>query len=568
MRVYWRLFSLIQPESGWMILAALMGSATIACGVGLLSTSAYLISAAALHPSIAVLTLPLVGVRFFGVTRGVFRYLERLLSHQVTFRLLATLRSSVYERLEPLLPAYLHMPARESGEMRRSGDVVQCLVSDIETLQQFYVRVVAPPAVAVLIGSLLWWFLGVLGGTFAFLFLICFLLAGAGLPTLSYLLSYRLAQRAVRLRATLQGTLTDGVQGRADLLAFGQEEWYLACVHRQQEELNQVQILMGRISSLQQALSSGCTLICAWLLLWTALPAVHDGQLAGTSLALVVLAALAGFECVQSLPAAFHHLGSSRESASRLFEMMDASPMVQDPTTSPHPRDHSWEVRHLSFRYAPGEPEVLRDLTLTLPQGRCLALVGKSGAGKSTLVHILLRYWEYQQGSILFGGHELRTYRREDLYRSMSVVEQDTTLFNTTIRENLLLAHSEATQEELIEALQQAQLYDMVQSLPKGLDTLVGERGSWFSGGERQRFALARAFLKDAPFLILDEPTANLDSISEQALIQVLRTLCQHRTVLLITHRSTLLEMADDILRIEPASSLMMPVIVPDETLR
>ncbi len=212
------------------------------------------IAAAALHPSIAALMLPLVGVRFFGVARGVFRYLERLLSHQVTFRLLATLRSSVYEQLEPLLPAYLHIPAHESGEMRRSGDVVQRLVSDIETLQQFYVRVVAPPAVAVLIGGLLWWFLGAFGGTFAFLFLICFLLAGAGIPALSYLLSHRLAQRAVKLRATLQGTLIDGVQGRADLLAFGQEEWYLACVHRQQEELNQVQILMARIGSLQQAL--------------------------------------------------------------------------------------------------------------------------------------------------------------------------------------------------------------------------------------------------------------------------------------------------------------------------
>lgn len=550
--VYRRLFSLIQPESGWMILAALMGSATIACGVGLLATSAYLISAAALHPSIAVLALPLVGVRFFGVARGVFRYLERLLSHQVTFRLLATLRSSVYERLEPLLPAYLHMPARESGEIRRSGDVVQRLVSDIETLQQFYVRVVAPPAVAVMIGSLLWWLLGAFGGTFAFLFLICFLLAGAGLPTLSYLLSYRLAQRTVKLRANLQGTLIDGVQGRAELLAFGQEACYLACVHRQQEELNQVQILMGRISSWQQALSSGCPLICAWLLLWTALPAVHNGQLAGTSLALVVLAALAGFEGVQSLPVTLQHLGSSRESARRLFELMDAAPVIHDPTTSPHPHNCSWEVRHLSFRYAPEEPEVLHDLTFTLPQGCCLALIGPSGAGKSTLIHILLRYWGYQQGSIRFGGNELCRYRREDLYQFLSVVEQETTLFSTSIRNNLLLARPQATQEELVKALRQAQLYEMVQSLPQGMDTIIGEQGQTLSGGERQRLAIARAFLKDAPCLLLDEPTANLDTVNEQAILQVLRTLCRNRTVLLITHRSSLLEMADVILEIQP----------------
>jgi ATP-binding cassette, subfamily C, bacterial CydC len=181
--------------------------------------------------------------------------------------------------------------------------------------------------------------------------------------------------------------------------------------------------------------------------------------------------------------------------------------------------------------------------------------VGKSGAGKSTLVRILLRYWEYHRGNILFGGHELRTYRREDLYRSISVVEQDTALFNATLRENLLLARAEATQEELIAVLQQAQLYAMVQTLPRGLDTLIGEQGCRLSGGERQRLAIARAFLKDAPFLILDEPTANLDSINEQALIQVLRTLCQRRTVLLITHRSTLLEIADSVLRLALASS-------------
>jgi ATP-binding cassette subfamily C protein CydC len=323
-------------------------------------------------------------------------------------------------------------------------------------------------------------------------------------------------------------------------------------VHRQQEELGRVQILMARISGWQQALSSGCALICAWLLLWAALPAVHDGQLAGTSLALVVLAALAGFEGVQSLPAAFHHLGSSRESASRLFELMDASPVVQEPATSPHARDSSWEVRHLSFRYAPGEPDVLRDLTFTLPQGRCLALVGKSGAGKSTLVQILLRSWEYQRGSILFGGHELWSYRRDDLYQSLSVVEQETTLFSTTIRNNLLLARPQATQEELVKALQQAKLDEMVQSLPKGMETIIGEQGHALSGGERQRLAIARAFLKDAPCLILDEPTANLDTVNEQAILQVLRTLCRNRTVLLITHRSSLLEMADAILELQP----------------
>ncbi len=548
MSVYRRLFQLTQPMLGWMILAALMGCATIACGVGLLATSAYLISAAAIHPSIAVLAIPIVGVRFFGVARGVFRYLERLVSHQVTFRLLANLRSTLYEALEPLLPAYLQTSRHNTGQMGSSGDMVQRLISDIETLQHFYVRVVAPPAIAVLIGGLLWWFLGAFGGSFALLILSCLLLAGAAIPGLSYLLSQRLGQQAVALRAALQVALIDGIQGRADLLAFQQEEWYMDRMHQQQEDLGTIQVLLARISGLQNALSSGCALICAWLLLLIAVPTVYEGQLAGTSLALVVLAALAGFECVQSLPGAFQQLGSSREAARRLFEIMDTPPLVHDPATSPQAHDSSLEIRHLSFRYAAGEPEILRNLSLTLPQERCLAIVGPSGAGKSTLVHLLLRYWEYQHGSILFGGHELYRYRRDDLYQHISIVEQETTLFHTTIRENLLLARPQATQEELTNALRQAQLYDTVQFLPQGIETMIGEQGHNFSGGERQRLAIARAFLKDAPFLILDEPTANLDTISERAIIQALRTLCRHRTVLLITHRSPLLELADTIL--------------------
>ncbi|WP_165423351.1 thiol reductant ABC exporter subunit CydC [Ktedonosporobacter rubrisoli] len=550
MSIYRRLLHLLKPGLSWIMLTALLGCATIACGVGLLATSTYLISAAALHPEISTLAIPIVGVRFFGVARGVFRYLERLISHRATFRLLAELRGSLYEALEPLLPAYLHNSARNAVTQRSSGDVLQRLVQDIETLQHFYVRVIAPPAVAVLMGGILWWFLGRFGGIYALLFLICLFLAGAGVPGLSYLLSQRLARRLVRLRAILHAALLDGVLGCADLLAFGQEEWYLERIRQQQKELGTVQVFMARISGLQQTLSSGCAFICAWLLLATALPAVHAGRLAGTSLALVVLAALAGFESVQSLPMAFQYLGSSQEAARRLFEIMDTLPGVIDPPGSPLVHDSTLEVRHLSFRYAPHEPEVIHDLTLKIPAGRCLAIIGASGVGKSTLVQLLLRYWEYEQGNILFSGHELRSYRREDLYQHISVVEQHTTLFNTTLGGNLRIANPQATEEELYNALRQAQLHDFVQALPQKLETIIGEQGHTLSAGERQRLAIARAFLKDAPLLILDEPSANIDALNEQSILQALQALRQNRTVLLITHRSSLLEMADMLLEI------------------
>jgi ABC-type multidrug transport system fused ATPase/permease subunit len=218
---------------------------------------------------------------------------------------------------------------------------------------------------------------------------------------------------------------------------------------------------------------------------------------------------------------------------------------------SPTPQGHDLVVRHLGFRYAPETPLVLENISFTLPQGQCLALVGPSGAGKSTVVNLLLRFWDYEQGSILLGGHELRDYRQQDLSRLVSVVSQDTHLFNTTIRANLLLAKPEASQQELEQAARHACIDDFIESLPQGYETRVGEQGLCMSGGERQRIALARAFLKDAPLLILDEATANLDAITEQDILCAIQTLRQGRTTLMITHRLTGLAMADEIIVLE-----------------
>ena len=209
------------------------------------------------------------------------------------------------------------------------------------------------------------------------------------------------------------------------------------------------------------------------------------------------------------------------------------------------------EVRHLTFRYGEDAPNALSDVCLELQENQCLALVGSSGAGKSTLVHLLQRFWEYSEGSILLGGHELRLFRQEHLHRLISVVEQSPHLFNASLRENLLLARPEASQDELERAVRQACLSDCVQSLPQGYETMIGEQGLKLSGGERQRLAIARALLKNAPMLLLDEVTANLDPLTEREILQTVRTLLPGRTTILITHRLVGLEMADEILLLQ-----------------
>ncbi len=547
-----RLLSLAWPVRKEMALSALIGTATVLSGIGLAATSAYLISQAALHPSEAALSIAIVGVRFFGIARGAFRYLERLVSHSAAFRLLADMRVWFYKALVPLVPAHLLTLKNGSQQELRSGDILRRAVADIDILQNFYIRVLAPPAVAALVALLMWLFLGAFGGLFGLAYLGLFLLSSVGIPLLSYLASKGLGQRIVTTRSDLQVQLVDSVQGIADLVAFGQEQRQAAHIQALTKRLNGMQMVMAYISGTQNALINFLMNMTAWVMLIIAIPLVYSGQLNGLFLALLVLSALASFEIVVPLPTAFQQLVGNLKAASRLFEIVDASPAVAEPAQpAPLPRDTTIKVEHLNFRYETDEPYVLQDINLTLQPDQCVMLVGASGSGKSTLARLLLRFFEYSEGSITLGGRELRDYKQDDLYTLMSVVEQDTHLFNTTIRANLLLARPEASEEELIAAAKQAQLHEFVQTLPHGYDTEVGEQGLRLSGGERQRVAIARAFLKDTPIVILDEPTVNLDAIAEQSVLQAIRSLRRGRATLMITHRLTAMDMADEILVLE-----------------
>jgi thiol reductant ABC exporter CydC subunit len=532
---------------GRLALAVLLGLVTVAAGVGLLATAAYLIAAAALRPSIAELQVTIVGVRFFGIGRGVARYLERYLSHDVTFRLLARLRVWFYAALEPLAPARLLA--------HRSGDLLARIVADVETLENFYLRVLAPAAVALLATGLATLFLGSFDPRLALALLFFLLLTGAGLPTLSLAASRKTGRRLVRLRGEFNALLADGVQGVAELLAFGAEERHREKARGDGRALGRLQGRLANLDGLQLALAGLLMNLAAMAVLVVAIPLVRAGRLGGVYLALLVMAAVASFEAVLPLPQALQHLESSLEAARRLFEVIDADPAVDaglghDTTAlfGPSPTAIDLRVEGLHFAYEPAGPPTLDGVDFTLPGGGRLAVVGPSGAGKSTLIHLLLRFWDPQAGHILLGGHDLREISQEELRRLVAVVSQRTHLFNATVRENLLLARPGATEAEVIHAAQLAQIDDFVRSLPQGYDTWIGELGQHLSGGQRQRLAIARAILKDAPILLLDEPTANLDALTAQRLMAQLWTLSVGRTTLLATHRLAGLQAASEIL--------------------
>lgn len=544
MKTFFRLVKLAWPLRWGMALATLAGVLTVGSAIGLMATSAWLISMAALHPSVAALAVAIVGVRFFGIARGVFRYLDRLISHEITFRLLSRLRVWFYRAVEPLAPAVL---ARY-----RSGDLLSRVVSDIDTLQNFYLRVLAPPLVSAFTGLGVWFLLGAYNPVFSLAFLGFYVLAGVGVPWLTHLLSKRLAVRAIQLRADLNASMVDGIQGLAELVAFGQEDRQNARIEKLNRELVRTQVRLGAINALQGSLGSVLMNLAAWTMLALAIPLVRNGQLDPVYLALVVLTALASFEAVLPLGQAFQYLALSLTAADRLFEIADQLPAIKTlPSTGPAAPDEgnlSLEVKNVTFRYESGQPDALHDLSFSLRPGQSVAIVGESGAGKSTLANLLLRFWDYQSGEIRLGGRDLNTIPPEEVRSMIGLVSQRTHLFNATIRENLAIANPSADQAAIETACRQAQIHDFIAGLPQGYATSVGEFGLALSGGERQRLSIARAILKNAPILVLDEPTANLDRQNEQLVLQALQSLMKNRSTILITHRLADLESFGEIL--------------------
>jgi len=433
-------------------------------------------------------------------------------------------------------------------------------VADIDTLENIYLRVIAPPAVAVLVAAGMAVFMAAYDPRLALALVSLLIVAGALIPLGLRALARSPGRELVAARGALVAAIIDGVQGMADLAAFNAQERHLASVMRLSRTLARHQRRLAVIGAAQTALISLTGSLAALSVLILAVPLVRGGQLDGVLLAVLVLAALASFEAIGPLPAALQHLDSSLAAARRLFELVDTPPPVRDPATplpipalvpandAPAPL---LEVERLRFRYAPGDPPALDGLSFSLRVGATVAVIGPSGAGKSTLVGLLLRFWDYDEGAIRLAGHDLRQYAQDDVRGLLSVVSQQTHLFGGTLLDNLRVARPHATPDDAFAALRAAQLDGFVSNLPDGLDTWIGEQGLRLSGGERQRLAIARAVLKDTPILLLDEPTANLDPMTERAVLDTIFSALPGRTMLLITHRLTGLERADAILVLE-----------------
>jgi len=535
------LIRLMIPNWRRILLALILSALTITSHIGLMATSAYLLARAALHPPILDLMVTIVGVRFFGLSRAVFRYLERYISHDVTFRVLSQIRVKFYQGLEPLAPARLLN--------FRSGDLLSRIVADVEIQQNLFLRVFAPPFVALLVLLGYGIFLARFDVRFSAILAACFLVGGLGIPWVIKGLSRGVGRQLVVLKATLNTQVADALLGITELVAYGQAQAYLDKIQRTDNELLGQQRRIAKLSALSSALMGMIANLGLWLVLVLGILLVEKGKLSGVNLGMLALGTFSSFEALFPLALVPHHLEQNRAAADRLLELIEAEPAVKESgALSPKPDGLDLSFEGVCFKYDQDEPWALNRLSFRIPRQGKVAIVGPSGAGKTSVVNLLLRFWEYDEGRIDLGGHSIREYTQEDARGLMGVVTQRTHLFNATIRENLLLAKPEATDEELIQASQQAKLHDFILSLPQGYDSYVGEGGFKLSGGQRQRLAMARVFLKNAPILILDEAMAGLDPLTEREVMDEVYQLMEGRTTLVITHRLIGLEKMDEIL--------------------
>jgi ATP-binding cassette subfamily C protein CydCD len=549
-----RLLGFLRGSWGWVALSVLLGALTVGSNVGLMGTSAYLISVAALHPELGALQVAISGVRFFGIARGGFRYAERLTTHNVTFRLLARLRTWFYQALEPLAPARLMQ--------YHSGDLLARILADVEILENFYVRAIAPSLVATVIAAGMVFFFSRYDLTLALVYLVFQIGLGVGIPLLAWFLSRRVGMELVSQRGKLQTHLVDGIQGLAELLAFGRGADFSKGLFAEGKVYGQIQRRLASLTGFSNALvillvNLGIMTVLA---LTVGLAAVV--KIPGIMLAVLTLSALAGFEAVMPLSITAQTLSSSLQAARRLFEIVDEEPVVRDPLIANQPSllqtyiaknesrypNYELQLSHLTFFYPKSKVPALYDVSFQLPPGKRIAILGPSGAGKSTLKNLILRFWDYSQGHILLNNRDLHEFLQEEVRELINIISQRTYFFNDSIRQNLLLARPAASEAEVVNAAQRAQIHDFIVGLPKGYETIIGERGYRLSGGERQRLAIARALLKNAPIFLLDEPTANLDAVNEKHILDELFKLTIGQSLLLITHRLVGLENMDEIL--------------------
>lgn len=514
----------------WMLLAVLMSFFTVGSGIGLMMTSSYIIASAAIQTPIYQLQVAIVGVRFFGIMRGVFRYTERYISHEVTFKVLAKLRVWFFESLEPLIP--------DKKNKLTSGDLLSRSIEDIENLEHIFVRVISPPLVFIAISLLMFYLLNLFNIKYSIIFVLIFYLSALGIPALTFILSKNDGKKIIELKARLKEITSETVQGLAEIVFYE----YSDRIKKEFIDINgkllKAEKKMTLIQSMHEILTGVALNVTVFVLLINAIPNVNDGTLNGVYLSVITIGIMASFEIVFQIPLVFQYFEKSVEAGDRLFNITEnkISAGNNEGTIRKNIFTSTIEFKNVSFSYDDIK-NILNDISFKINKNEIVAIVGKSGSGKTTISNLLLKLWKNYQGQILIDGIDYKNITDESIRELISVVTQNVHLFTGTIKENLSIAKKDFTDEEINNVLEKSMLKNMIDNLPDGINTHIGELGKKLSGGEIKRIGIARALLKNSPIIIFDEATNHLDFDTEQRIITNIQSMKNEKTIIYITHR-------------------------------
>ncbi len=536
-----RLICLVRPLAGFMALAILMGLVGHLTAAFITIFGGYAVLNLLHFETPFALSTLFISVVVFALVRGILRYAEQACNHFIAFKLLALIRDKVFRALRKLCPAKL--------EGRDKGDLISVITSDIELLEVFYAHTISPAAIAVLFTIVLCLFIGSYHFILGLLALTAYITVGLIIPLITSKLSGDAGIRFRTKSGELSGFVLDSLRGLSETIRYGQGEKRLSEMNAKTDELSEDEAKMKRTAGRNMAVTNTVILIFALFMLFVSAMLYQNGSVGFDGVLIPTIALMSSFgPCV-----ALANLGSTLQNTfaagNRVLDILDETPAVEEITDKPEISFSGASAENVNFSY--GSEQILDGVSLQIHEGSIVGIVGRSGSGKSTLLKLFMRFWNVHNGSVKISGTDVSDINTSNLRDMEAFVTQETHLFHDSIRNNLRIARLDATDEEIEMACKKASVHDFIVSLPQGYDTPVGELGDALSGGERQRLGLARAFLHNAPFMLLDEPTSNLDSLNESVILKSLREERENKTVVLVSHRQSTVRIADTVYSVE-----------------
>lgn len=551
-QVMYGLIGLIKPLLVPMTVAVIMGTAGHLCVIFITVLGGYgILSVAGLFSEIAMKYITITIV-ILAVLRGILRYSEQACNHYIAFRLLARIRHMVFEKLRILAPAKL--------DGREKGNLITIITTDIELLEVFYAHTISPICIAVLTSGFMVWFIGKRNSILGLIAFLGYILVGLLIPLLNGKLGEKAGQRYRKKFGKLNSTVLDNLRGIREINQYSQAEQRKNKMNQKTEDLKIAQSQLKRLENWQRVLTDIAIVGTGVFTLIVSALLEQQGTIHFADNILAVIAIMSSFGPVAALSSLSNNLHQTLASGNRVLDLLEEEAVTKEIEQGKEFMVGDIQCNNLSFSYNTENnrkdsnyknKKILSGVNVHLEQGTIIGIHGKSGCGKSTLLKLLMRFFESEEGKICYGDIDINEINTKSLRTHIAYVEQETFLFHDTIANNLRIAKEDATMEEIINAAKKASIHEFIEALPQGYQTVISELGSSVSGGEKQRLGIARAFLKEADYIFLDEPTSNLDSLNEAIILKTLKKEQEAKTIVLVSHRQSTMNIADKTIHME-----------------